>query len=76
MAAETHHNRGVALQAQGGDDAVAAYDRAALRQDYVEAWNNRHDAGQGKFDEALASFGGALAVKADNPDVLNNRGMR
>ena len=77
--AETHYNRGVALQnLKRPEEALASYDKAiALKPDDAEAYNNRGNALNNlkRFDEALASYDKAVALKPDYVETYYNRGI-
>jgi tetratricopeptide (TPR) repeat protein len=78
QSAETHNNRGAALQhLKRFDDALASYDKAiALKPDYANAHHN-HGALlkiMRRYDDALASYEKAIALKPDHAEAHNNRG--
>ena len=76
--ADTHYNRGNALQAHNRDaDAVASYDTAlALRPAFPRAWQNRGVALSrlARHGDAIVSLDRAIALDPSYVDAWINRG--
>ncbi|NTW51244.1 MAG: tetratricopeptide repeat protein [Chlorobiaceae bacterium] len=77
--ADSHFNRGQALQALGQwDDAAASFDMAiALKPDYVDAWLNRGNAKLRlkAWAAALASYEKVIGLQPDHAEAWANRGL-